>query len=352
MKKISVHRRLGLLLRLSPLLHGLLPLAAVGVVVAVVWIASGGPFLGSKNQSEVAVADTSPSVNSLEHERVDSPPRERNLSGSNVEINLNVQRQPPLSHDWISTRSALVASGLYALPLLEAHQRLDALGNVALAAATNVRSALSSCATVQILLKTPNQISAVQRRYFEAHCGSAWARAGVPPQLARMVSAQYPINESEIASLPSVAGLAHLWDGASELAAIDIWRALDVSVDFDLRATAVYLAIHNQAVLEGIDWARFRHAMPDDRITTLAYLISAKMACEEKFACSPGSPLLITLCGWPGLFVHCEINADLTQIARDSLSDREFNWWQAVARPKRAPDAGQRLSRDWQTFSE
>jgi len=91
-------------------------------------------------------------------------------------------------------------------------------------------------------------------------------------------------------------------------------------------------ALRSQTGLRQIDWAEFRNTMSESRIATFGYLIAAKFGCDERGARAPGGPMLIALCAAPEPGIYCQINANLTQIARDSLTTREFARWQAIAR--------------------
>jgi len=100
--------------------------------------------------------------------------------------------------------------------------------------------------------------------------------------------------------------------------------------------TAVAFALHEEAAISGIPWQDFRYELDASRKLLFSDLLALKFMCRQRGACAPMSPLLFALCdAQPSL--SCKVGSDLYQIARDSLTAREYGWWdsaQPIARRK------------------
>lgn len=101
---------------------------------------------------------------------------------------------------------------------------------------------------------------------------------------------------------------------------------------FWLQRAAIGRALRDKRVLWGLKWTELEYRLDETTVGRLSLLMTAKLYCETRGACGPHSLLLNLIC----LRAHvldCQVNADLSQIARDSLTPREYRWWQDATVP-------------------
>jgi len=107
---------------------------------------------------------------------------------------------------------------------------------------------------------------------------------------------------------------------------------LDSDEALSVKAEAIDRALRDRHLLDGLVWDELRGKLFEQNRKKLASLIAAKLYCQEPRACRPRRFLLFQLC-WINAALDCKINSDLTQIARDSLTPREYRWWENATLP-------------------
>lgn len=242
-------------------------------------------------------------------------------------------------------RDQLVELGIFQWPIAQSAQMLRRIGKKELFFQLDVGEAIASCGSAQIDVEvlgaeqspSGQLLSRASQAYFSTACSEIWAQFGPAPGLSRWYSRELRVSTSE-SKLQAFSGDILARDG-SEPRLQDVWTLLDARRPLYVRFQGAQLALGAEegAVLAGVDWGEFRHAMPDDRLMSFALLLAAKLGCSQPGACAPESPQLLTLCGSNFAQVYCTIGADLEQIARESLTAREFRWWVSFERRQERP---------------
>ena|GEM_PF-1546979 len=99
-----------------------------------------------------------------------------------------------------------------------------------------------------------------------------------------------------------------------------------------VKVEAIDRALRDRRLLDGLVWDELRGELFEHNRMKLASLIAAKLYCQEPRACRSRSFLLFQLCSINAA-LDCKVNSDLTQIARDSLTPREYRWWENATLP-------------------
>jgi len=138
---------------------------------------------------------------------------------------------------------------------------------------------------------------------------------------------------------PSAAKVISGWQGLMEhveMGDVSDSELLEILKSQDhrlaVKAAVIDRALEDERVLTGLAWDELRGELFEPDRSNLTALIAAKLYCTEPAACRPRSLLLFKICT-SNLKLDCKINSDLTQIARDSLTPREFRWWENAKLP-------------------
>jgi len=99
-----------------------------------------------------------------------------------------------------------------------------------------------------------------------------------------------------------------------------------------LQRDAIGRALRDKRMILGLNWDETWYRLDEAAIGNLSWLIAAKLHCVEPGACRPHSLLLNIICKGSHT-LDCHVNSDLSQIARDSLTPREYRWWQDATVP-------------------
>lgn len=240
-------------------------------------------------------------------------------------------------------RQALLDSGVLEQPLAASFARLRKAGRLDLMKALDIDAAVAACARARRWLEhgvEPLRDGSIRRppnaatvRYLSVHCRPLWEELGTLDEIERIVARDLRGERAD--DLPSVeamlsSDLKPFKPGQYSVA--EIRDGLDPINPLDIRAEMAIFALKSKSALVGFDWVDFDNTMWDTRIAMFGHLLGAKFGCSSRGACAPGSPMLIALCGAPEPGIYCQINANLTQIAADSLTTREFALWQAAER--------------------
>jgi hypothetical protein len=168
-------------------------------------------------------------------------------------------------------------------------------------------------------------------RYLQAHCEPLWNDFDSLRDMQRVIDDELQVqSQTELPSFEALASSQIKPFKAGQYSLMEVRDGLRADQPFDIRAELATYALKSNLGLAGVDWDAFRHTMPDTRIAMFGLLLAAKFGCGEPGACAPGSPMLIVLCASPEAGIYCQIPADLSQIARDSLTAREFALWQTI----------------------
>jgi hypothetical protein len=263
--------------------------------------------------------------------------------------------------DWARLRQAknqaeLIDAGILELPIDESSMLLREMGQKPLFHQLDIGEAIAVCGTAQVDLDSvtkpngPGQIySASSLSYLTHACSKLWESAPSRRLLKWYVREIRP-SESELAEA-EYRGTAPRPDGG-EPKLLELWNTLDGDRPFQERYQSALFALASpEEVFEGVNWREFENSMSTDRQVTFAVLIAAKFGCEKRGACRPESAQLVVMCGALFAHLHCQIGSDLGAIARMSLTEREFQWWQAIRRRKQAPDPTTRM-KPWMPVGE
>jgi hypothetical protein len=96
------------------------------------------------------------------------------------------------------------------------------------------------------------------------------------------------------------------------------------------KLSAIERALKDERVLLGLDWNELRGELPETSRGTLAALIAAKTFCKNPSACRPRSFLIFQLCSMR-LELDCSVNSSLSDVARNSLTPRQYKWWELAS---------------------
>jgi hypothetical protein len=176
--------------------------------------------------------------------------------------------------------------------------------------------------------RRPPNLATVE--YLHAHCSAVWNEFPSLDAMERMIEARFEIDASTTPSAEVVLAKNLAVIKPDQYSAADLRDGLNANQTLDIRAEMAIFALRSLRGLRGVDWSEFNRTMSDTRIAMFGYLLAAKFGCGESGACTPGSPMLIALCAAPEAGIYCQIPANLGQIARDSLTAREFVLWQSI----------------------
>jgi hypothetical protein len=174
-------------------------------------------------------------------------------------------------------------------------------------------------------------ISADHIAYIGAMCSVLIADSGEPIDLRPLEKICHSKDYEKVIA-GEVQLSEQLIDGAAPTEfLLDILQSEDKPLGLKMLAAA--RALKDSTAFEGIRWDEVRGELFEESRVKLAWLLAAKQFCRDAAACRPRSFLLFQLCHtqWA---LDCQINSDLRQIARDSLTPREFRWWENAFIPE------------------
>jgi hypothetical protein len=249
--------------------------------------------------------------------------------------------EPALALRNEATRGLLVAGGILERPITESITFLRQRRRFDLLREFNLDAAFVACTKARQWVEQgvePLSTESIRRppsfatvRYLQAHCEPLWNDFDSLRDMQRVIDDELQVqSQTELPSFEALASSQIKPFKAGQYSLMEVRDGLRADQPFDIRAELATYALKSNVGLAGVDWDAFRHTMPDTRIAMFGLLLAAKFGCGEPGACAPGSPMLIVLCASPEAGIYCQIPADLSQIARDSLTAREFALWQTI----------------------
>ena len=237
------------------------------------------------------------------------------------------------------TESEVLALGFYGLPVTEMWDIFASMPAKQAEPLVLVRCMFAECKLMAKALQglTSNgyiadlPYSRDQLAYTGAFCGPLFERFGT----AAFSQTEAPVVLDAACNLTT----EHEFEGAAQERMIhaqvsndEILDVIDGDYSHGTKTVAVWRALHEERLLQGLNWDDLKFERDERQLETLAALIAAKFMCHFPGACEPRSLLLFQLCT-SKFWLDCQINSDLSQIARDSLTPREYRWWQDATVP-------------------
>lgn len=170
-----------------------------------------------------------------------------------------------------------------------------------------------------------------QLAYVGAFCAPLFERFGTAA-FSQTVAPVVLDNACNLTSEHVIEGDAQERMIHSQVGNDEILEVIEGDYSHGTKTAAVFRALHEERLLQGLNWDDLKFERDERQLETLAALIAAKFMCHFPGACEPRSLLLFQLCA-SKFWLDCQVNADLSQIARDSLTPREYRWWQDATVP-------------------